>query len=131
ILQDKERFAGAQVFESSWGVGGKHMGWENKETVWMWDTIYQAQQDFATIENSTGTDFIELAVKLARNELMLMESSDWFFMVTNNHTRDYALKRFFDHYARFARMVEMVKLNSIDEQSARWLDKIKHDDDIF
>ncbi|MGE5415604.1 MAG: 1,4-alpha-glucan branching protein domain-containing protein [Acidobacteriota bacterium] len=131
ILQGQDRFAGAQVFESSWGVGGKHMGWDNKETVWMWDTIYQAQQDFEAIEDSSGSDLIDLAVKLARNELMLMESSDWFFMVTNNHTRDYAMKRFFDHYARFARMVEMVKLNRFDEQSVAWLNKIKLDDEIF
>ena len=67
----------------------------------------------------------------AVKELMLMESSDWFFMVSNNHTRDYAVKRFLEHYGKLVRLVEMVRMNKFSLEDREWLRQVEEEDDIF
>lgn len=131
MLRDWDKLAEAQVFESSWGVGGKHFGWYNLETSWMWDTISKARDEFNAIAGVNGGDILQQAIVQAEKELMLMESSDWFFMVTNNHTRDYAVKRFFNHYAKLIRLVEMIKSDRFDAQSVQWLRSVQKEDELF
>jgi 1,4-alpha-glucan branching enzyme len=46
----------------------------------------------------------EVATRLARQicrELLLLESSDWQFLITTKHARDYAEKRFNTHLEQF------------------------------
>ncbi|MGE5371237.1 MAG: 1,4-alpha-glucan branching protein domain-containing protein [Solirubrobacterales bacterium] len=121
----------AQVLESSWGIGGKHFGWYNRETGWMWDTIRKAREEFREIEQLHGQDIDGRVVRQAERELMLMESSDWFFMVTNNHTRDYALKRFFEHYGKLTRLADMLRMQRYDEASLRWLSDVEAQDALL
>ncbi|MGE5422293.1 MAG: 1,4-alpha-glucan branching protein domain-containing protein, partial [Ignavibacteriales bacterium] len=131
LLKDWDRLAEAQVFESSWGVGGKHFGWCNPETSWMWDTISKAREEYNSIAHFAGGDMLLQTIKQAEKELMLMESSDWFFMVTNNHTRDYAMKRFFNHYAKLMRLTDMVKSDRFDTESVQWLRGVQKEDQLF
>ena len=121
----------AGYVESSWGTGGKHFGWFNQETSWMWDTIEKARQELRSINHITGSELIVRARTQAVKEMMLMESSDWFFMVSNNHTRDYAVKRFLEHYGKLVRLVEMVRMNQFSPENCEWLQQVEEEDDIF
>lgn len=131
VLAERTGLSDAQVFESSWGVGGKHFGWYNKETGWMWQTIQQARDEYEEAAARENTDLTTRIVRQAERELMLMESSDWFFMVTNNHTRDYAMKRFFEHYAKLMRLTDMLKTGRLHEANLTWLAKVEEEDEIF
>jgi 1,4-alpha-glucan branching enzyme len=131
ILKDMEFLAEAKVLESSWGTGGKHFGWSNPETSWMWETIRKARQELESITHLSGSDLVTRARAQAVKELMLMESSDWFFMVTNNHTRDYAVRRFLEHFGKLVRLTEMVRLNQISAETLEWMKKVEEEDDIF
>lgn len=130
LFLDQEA-AKAKVFESSWGRGGRHAGWYNRDTAWMWETIEKACQIYREAETSAEDDWALRALAQARKELMLMESSDWFFMVTNNSTQDYALSRFFGHYAKLVRLCETIKNRRCDEGFADWLAGIEMEDDVF
>ncbi len=44
----------AQVFESSWGMGGKHYVWDNQETTWMWDILKRASSEYEEIEGNAN-----------------------------------------------------------------------------
>ncbi|QGT99246.1 Glycogen branching enzyme, GH-57-type, archaeal [Candidatus Syntrophocurvum alkaliphilum] len=122
----------AQVFESSWGMGGKHYIWNNQETIWMWEIIKQASKEFHSIDRAIlTTKDKQRAYKQALRELILLESSDWLFMVTNNTTSDYAMKRFFEHYTKFLRIMNSIKNNEIDINFIAWINKIEYEDDYL
>ncbi|HHW60598.1 MAG TPA: DUF1957 domain-containing protein [Syntrophomonadaceae bacterium] len=124
----------AQVFESSWGMGGKHYVWDNQETGWMWDIICQASKEYQDIKRNYGADSSEISLRAqaqALRELILIESSDWLFMVSNNLTRDYAMKRFFEHYAKFLRITSVIREGSYSDNFIQWLEKVEFEDNIL
>lgn len=122
----------AQVFESSWGMGGKHYVWDNRETSWMWDILKKASSEYEEIEKRKFRGNIQArVVNQALRELILLESSDWFFMVSNNLTRDYAMKRFFEHYTKFLRLVNALRDDNYSHHFMEWLDKIEVEDDFL
>jgi 1,4-alpha-glucan branching enzyme len=122
----------AQIFESSWGMGGKHFVWRNEETAWMWDIIGKASREYEQMKNCRlDNQFAQRAIIQAFKELMLIESSDWMFMVTNNLTRDYAMKRFFEHYTKFLRLGECLRSGDLGMEFLDWLEKIEFEDDFM
>ncbi len=122
----------AQVFESSWGMGGKHYVWDNKETTWMWDIIRRASNEYENIDKSRITgDLQQQVLAQALRELILVESSDWLFMVTNNLTRDYAMKRFFEHYTKFLRLINALRDDNFSAIFLDWLEKVQLEDDFL
>jgi 1,4-alpha-glucan branching enzyme len=131
VIREKEQLAEAQVFESSWGIGGKHMGWSNAETDWMWSAIDRAREAYHSVADCAAGDLAAAARRQAGRELMLMESSDWFFMVTHRNTRDYAINRFLEHYGKLLRLVSMIKRNDFTPENFRFMQAVQEDDDIF
>ncbi|HWQ74957.1 MAG TPA: glycoside hydrolase family 57 protein [Syntrophomonas sp.] len=124
--------AEAQVFESSWGTGGKHYIWENKETEWMWEILNKASREFEELDKERPASAVKSrSLAQAMRELILIESSDWMFMVTNNLTRDYAIKRFFEHYAKFLRLVNAVRDDNYSDDFVAWLKQIEAEDDFL
>lgn len=122
----------AQVFESSWGMGGKHYVWDNEETAWMWDVIKQASQEYHGLDKEDiRSDIGGRVLAQALRELILIESSDWLFMVSNNLTRDYAMKRFYEHYAKFLRLTYAIRENNFNDELVEWLDRIQLEDDFL
>jgi 1,4-alpha-glucan branching enzyme len=122
----------AKVFESSWGMGGKHWVWDNEETTWMWDIIREAAAEYEDLDKEKrDSDVTRRVLAQALRELILLESSDWLFMVTNNLTRDYAMKRFFDHYAKFLRLTNAIRDQHFSDSFIEWLDKVQREDDFL
>ena len=90
--------------EGSWGAGGHNEVWMNPDTSWTYTYIYPAElytRDVATAglwrESELGT---RIARQLCR-ELLLLESSDWQFLITTGAARDYAEARFTTHNDQF------------------------------
>ncbi len=122
----------AQLFESSWGMGGKQYVWLNNETAWMWDIIKKAGEEFQNLKIFADDSVLcQDAVEQAMKELLLIESSDWLFMVSSNLTRDYAMKRFFEHYTKLLRISEAVRNQDLNAEFQQWLRKIQYEDDFF
>jgi len=88
--------------ESSWGAGGDHRIWLNPDTMWIWKEVRSAEHWMEDAAGRYGgrTDVGPLLQQAAR-ELLLMESSDWEFLITTLQARDYAGGRFRDHLERF------------------------------
>src|SRR5262249_29103835 len=70
--------------ESSWGAGGGHFNWDNNETHWMWQPIGESEVQMEALANrfTSPTDDERAVLNQAARELMLMQSSDWQFLVT-------------------------------------------------
>ncbi len=103
--------------ESSWGAGGGHFTWLNADTQWMWPKIHGAELRMENlVAEATGAlgserEFLNQAAR----ELLLLESSDWPFLVTTGQAREYAVERFEDHLTRFDQLAEIIELGKTEE----------------
>ena len=97
--------------EGSWGEGGDHRVWLNRDTEWTWDRIYGAEAEWAALLAAARGPKGDLARALtqATRELLLLQASDWPFLITTGTARDYAERRVAEHYAEFKRLFEMAR----------------------
>lgn len=106
--------------ESSWGAGGHHEVWINKDTQWTWQLMYDCESRFDKLmgEKSVAdlTDLEHRILLQALRELLLLQASDWQFLITNWSARDYAERRYLFHYSDFTKLCEMVELLRKGEQ---------------
>lgn len=107
-----------EIPQSSWGSGGHWQVWLNNETEWMWPLIHDAEvamEDIAEANNNKSDALTQRALKQAARELVLLQSSDWPFLVTTGQAKQYAVERFNQHVERFKNLVEMLRFNKLDE----------------
>lgn len=124
--------------EGSWGRNGTNEVWLNPENEWTWKHIYPAEE--AVVQMAEGglwrTD--PLAERLAKQicrELMLLESSDWQFLITTEHARDYGEKRFDTHLAQFRTLLDAWRryesTREFSSDAVADLERIEQRDSIF
>lgn len=103
------------VADGSWGVGGGHHVWNNQSNAWIWPIINAAEARLADIVSKDPQDAVrkELLDQAAR-ELLLMESSDWPFLMTGGQASEFAGERFRLHLARFDQCMEACLQTSPD-----------------
>jgi 1,4-alpha-glucan branching enzyme len=100
------------LLEGSWGEGGDHRVWLNRETEWTWEMAYAAEEEFWSLVSDIAWDrhlLLERLVAQLARELLLLQSSDWQFLITTQAARNYAETRFAEHYAHFTRLVRAVR----------------------
>ena len=68
------------------------------------------------------------ALNQCARELLLAQSSDWLFIITNGTMVDYAKKRIKDHIGRFSKLYQQIKDDKIDRN---FLKNISEIDGIF
>ena len=68
------------------------------------------------------------ALNQCARELVLMQSSDWAFLMTVGTAKEYSTKRTKDHVKRFTALYEMILGNRIDEG---YLGELEWKDNIF
>lgn len=120
--------------ESSWGAGGGHFTWLNSDTQFMWPKINGAEVRMEKlVASSTGAIGAEREfLNQAARELLLLESSDWPFLVTTGQAREYAVERFEDHLSRFHQLAEIVELGKTEEpESVEFLRDLQDRDNPF
>ena len=78
-------------------------------------------------KNTNNNLEIRCLNQMAR-ELLLLQSSDWLFIITNGTMVEYAHKRIKDHTGRFNALYDMLKNNSIHQH---YLKNLELKDDIF
>jgi 1,4-alpha-glucan branching enzyme len=98
--------------EGSWGEGGFHWIWFNEWNKWTWELIYDAEAKMKEMAQkhakTSDPDLIRLLRQMAR-ELLLLESSDWQFLISTWSARDYAELRVREHYEDFMRLYNLVQ----------------------
>lgn len=120
--------------ESSWGAGGTHFVWDNTETHWMWSPIHEVEERMevlATNFNAPDDQALQVLNQAAR-EALLVQSSDWSFLVTTGQAREYAIRRFSQHIERFEKLATSLEAGhpNVDAAQEYWeLDKIFADID--
>jgi 1,4-alpha-glucan branching enzyme len=123
--------------EGSWGEGGDHRVWLNRETEWTWDRVYSAETEWtAHLARAAQADGdLRRVLAQATRELLLLEASDWQFLITTQAARDYAERRVAEHYAEFKRLSEMARSladgHPLTVEAADTLRRLEREDFVF
>ena len=100
--------------ESSWGAGGGHFTWLNDDTKWVWEPIHAAERRMeelvARFPTAEGQQLAML--NQTARELLLLQSSDWPFLITTGQAKEYASERFVSHTERFNALADIAERNA-------------------
>lgn len=98
--------------ESTWGAGGHYWVWNNPEVDWMWPILHAREATMEELverfDGTTDPHVLRTLAQLGR-ELLLLQSSDWPFLVTTGQAKDYAIERFREHQTRFDVLAGMLR----------------------
>lgn len=90
--------AATRLARGSWGRNGDLEMWLNDRVQWIWPLIWELEEEFwalaPTALERDGTH--ELLAQAARS-LLLLQSSDWPFIVSTGEVADYATRRVHTH----------------------------------
>ena len=103
-LEQYPRAGFIAMHEGSWGAEGTNHVWMNPDTSWTYTHIYPAEiytREVCTSGKWKDGGLGERIVKQLCRELLLLESSDWQFLITTGAARDYAELRFETHNNQF------------------------------
>lgn len=137
-LDEYPRAGFINMKEGSWGANGDNTVWMNPDTSWTYTHIYPAE--IYTREVCTGTKWRdggmgERIVNQLCRELLLLESSDWQFLITTGAARDYAEMRFANHNSDFLLVKSIWQIferdGAITEAEEARLAEIELRDNIF
>ena len=117
-----------QIPESSWGQGGHFYVWLNHLTEWMWPIINGCEKRIIDIvakyEKVPEDKLLLRALAQMARENLLLQSSDWPFLITTWQAKDYATERFQEHVARFEKIADMIENNNINEAELKEIEDI-------
>jgi len=98
--------------EGSWGEGGHHHVWLNEQTRWLWETEYRAEDRFLQLLGDLPwreKPPVRQMLERAGRELLLLQSSDWPFVIHSGGAVDYGIARFAGHATRFDRLATLAQ----------------------
>jgi 1,4-alpha-glucan branching enzyme len=125
--------------EGSWGRNGHHEVWMSDDTKWTWQIIYECELLFDALMQKFHTTkklppLIRI-MKQAMRELLLLQSSDWQFLISTFSAKDYAEQRFSFHYSDFKFLCEMAgryeKRKTLLKADRQQLEEIEKRNAIF
>jgi 1,4-alpha-glucan branching enzyme len=103
--------------EGSWGDGGDHRVWVNDRVKWIWEVEYRLEGIFGKLTYNLPwrqrADLREILEKLGR-ELLLLQASDWPFVIARDQAVDYGIKRFMQHAGRFESIADIAERLNAD-----------------
>jgi 1,4-alpha-glucan branching enzyme len=119
-----------QLPPGSWGAGGDYSVWDNEKTHWMWRVIHDAEERMGRLlkEHPSANGVARHMLYLAARELLLLQSSDWPFLVTTGQADRYAVRRFLEHVERFNQLIGQL---SRVQPDMNFLEEIWERDKIF
>lgn len=129
---------GVALPEGSWGQGGFHWIWMNEWTAWTWKEVYKAEETMRELAREYAhreEPGLQRLLKQTARELLLLESSDWQFLISTWSARDYAEMRLQEHRDVFTRLAGMVRqyaaTGALDAADWEYLATCERRDGIF
>ena len=119
-------FPGTQAVDlppSSWGRDHSDYTWNNALTAWMWPLIHERERRMESLvaRYPQARGALRATLAQAGRELLLLESSDWPFLVTTGQADEYATKRFNAHVKRFDRLTALLNAGTADTSAGKHL----------
>ena len=115
---------------SSWGYKGFNKVWLEGSNDWIYRHIHKIADRMVELAQSypSADGDLKRALNQAVRELLLLQSSDWAFIMKTGTMVEYAIKRTKNHINRFNTLYDQIKYNRIDSD---YLHRLEERDDIF
>lgn len=129
-----DKFPNVQIStpcRSSWGANGYNEVWLNPSNDYIHKHLHNIGDKMVELCHLYPNEKNSLrrnALNQCAREVLLAQSSDWLFIITNGTMVDYAKKRIKDHVGRFSKLYEQIKNDNIDEE---FLKDVSKKDKIF
>ncbi|MBQ3644083.1 MAG: DUF1957 domain-containing protein [Candidatus Riflebacteria bacterium] len=116
--------------DSTWGANGYSEVWLNETNAYIYPHMHKAAERMIKLADTfpDAEGLTKDALNQAARELMLLQSSDWAFIMKMDTTVGYAKKRVKDHVFRFTKLYEDINKGQINES---WLREVEKRDNIF
>lgn len=117
----------------SWGKGGDSSTWLNSDTEDLWRRIHFCERRMEDMVASypSATGLQKSILDQSARELLLLQSSDWPFLITTGQAREYAISRFQNHYDHFNQLLDITEKGLESEQERVFLKTLEHKDNPF
>jgi len=115
---------------SSWGDGGFAGVWIDGSNDWIYRHVHRAETRMHDLvrKHPHPTDLERRALNQAGRELLLLQSSDWAFIMKTATAVRYACDRVKAHLSRFRRLDRELVAGQVD---AEWLADLESRDNLF
>ncbi len=119
--------------ESSWGLGGGHFTWQNADTDWVWPIVHSAEvrMEKLVARYPKADGAMKDVLNQAARELMLLQSSDWPFLITTGQASVYAENRFLEHVNRFQQLADIAESGKADKAALALCHQLWELDKVF
>ena len=111
---------------SSWGANGYSEVWLNGSNDYVHKHLHYIGDKMVELAHKyyDETNCLKLRVlNQCAREVLLAQSSDWLFIITNGTMVDYAKKRIKDHVGRFEKFYDEIINDEIDENFLEYVEK--------
>lgn len=98
--------------EGSWGEEGDHRVWTNDQVNWMWEIEYRCEGTMLRLLHELDwkkKPEVKKLLEKAGRELLLLQASDWPFVIRRGQAVDYGIKRYMQHVARFENLSDIAE----------------------
>jgi 1,4-alpha-glucan branching enzyme len=129
-LEENPINSACDVSPSSWGEGGYSAVWLDGSNDWIYRHQHRVETRMVELARRypEPTPLERRALNQAARELLLLQSSDWAFILKTATAMGYASARVKAHVSRFRRIDREVTTGAIDEG---WLADLERRDNIF
>lgn len=115
---------------SSWGNKGYNDVWLQESNAWIYQHLHVAADRMSTMAakyyHARGLQ--ARALSQAARELMLAQSSDWAFIISNDTSTEYAVNRIKTHLNNFIRLHQQITEDGIND---KWVSYLEAKNNIF
>ena len=118
----------------SWGANGDFSMWLNPGTQWTWDRLWPLEQRFWNLAPLAWQEAeLEPVLAQAARELLLLQASDWQFIISTGAAADYATRRFLGHAEDLAALLDILDPQSDGSPSdgLELAERLRRRDDVF
>jgi 1,4-alpha-glucan branching enzyme len=124
--------------DGSWGKYGNNSTWFNDKSQWMWEVEYRAEAAMLkAVKELPWQNDAKLTHVLtdAARQLLLMQASDWPFVIHSGGAVDYGIERFAGHATAFNQAMTIAKRiaagDEITDVQQLELENIRIHDELF
>ncbi|MFN8570549.1 MAG: 1,4-alpha-glucan branching protein domain-containing protein [Gemmatimonadaceae bacterium] len=124
-----------RLADGSWGKDGDYSMWLNDQVAWTWPAIWAIEDAFWAVAPTAleRSDLHDILAQAAR-AMLLLQSSDWQFIMSTGEVQDYAIRRFHGHAADARQLIAALQhgVEGRDVTAGHRLASVQHQrDNVF
>ncbi len=126
VDRDGEAFSTIAMEPSTWGLNADFTVWQNPEHGWIWPYINSSSREMEEVLgllDQQGQPKDERGGRIVRQlarEQLLLQGSDWPFLLFTKQAKEYANQRFHHHLQRFQRLLWAARNLEDRQRIADW-----------